>query len=119
MSSIITEIEKESLKKDVPDFRSGDTVSVNIKVKEGDKERIQVFTGTVIQRRASGLGESFTVRKMSSGIGVERIFLLHSPNVESIKIVRRGIVRRARIFYMRERQGKAARIKERIKTKVS
>jgi large subunit ribosomal protein L19 len=113
MSDIITASQKESLKKDVPDFRAGDTVSVSVKVREGNKERIQIFTGTVIQRKGHGIGETFTVRKMSSNISVERIFPLHSPNVETIKITRRGKVRRARIFYLRQLEGKAARIKER------
>jgi large subunit ribosomal protein L19 len=113
MSSKILTIEKESMKKSVPKFRAGDTISVNVKVKEGNKERIQIFTGVVLQRKGSGIGESFTVRKISAGIPVERIFLLHSPNVTKIKVNRRGRVRRARIFYLRKLEGKASRIKER------
>ena len=95
-----------------PDFRAGDTISVAYKIIEGSKERIQQFQGVVLQRRNSGAGETFTVRKISGGIGIERIIPLHSPFIESIKVVRKGSVRRARIFYQRERTGKAARIKE-------
>ena len=99
-------------KKDHSKFEAGDTVSVAYKIIEGNKERIQQFQGVVLQRRNSGGGETFTVRKISSGVGVERIFPLHSPFIDSIKIVRKGSVRRSRIFYQRERTGKAARIKE-------
>jgi large subunit ribosomal protein L19 len=113
MSQIIADIEKEQLRKDIPDFRAGDTVSVDVRVKEGNKERIQVFTGVVIQRRGQGSGETFTVRKISQQIAVERIFPVHSPNLASIKVDRKGKVRRGRIFYLRELQGKAARLKER------
>ena len=95
-----------------PDFSAGDTVSVAYKIVEGNKERIQQFQGVVLQRRNSGASATFTVRKISGGVGVERIFPLHSPFIESIKLVRKGSVRRARIFYQRERTGKAARIKE-------
>jgi len=95
-------------------FKAGDSVSVSYKIKEGNKERIQVFQGTVIQRRGSGVNETFTVRKVSGGIGVERVFPLSSPFIESIKINKSGSVRRARIFYLRERTGKSARIKEKI-----
>ena len=95
-----------------PDFRAGDTISVAYKIIEGSKERIQQFQGVVLQRRNSGAGETFTVRKISGGIGIERIIPLHSPFIESIKVVRKGSVRRARIFYQRERTGKAARIRE-------
>ncbi|MFB1003263.1 MAG: 50S ribosomal protein L19 [Bacteroidia bacterium] len=93
-------------------FAAGDNVSVHYKIKEGEKERIQVFQGTVLQRRNAGLDETFTVRKISSGIGVERIFPTHSPNIDKIDVNRRGKVRRARIFYLRGRSGKSARIKE-------
>lgn len=99
-------------KKEIPDFKAGDTVSVDYQIKEGDKVRTQTFKGVVIQRRGQGASETFTVRKVSSGIGVERIFPLHSPFVEAIKIDKKGSVRRAKIFYLRDRTGKAARIKE-------
>ena len=113
MSEIIREIEKELLKNDIPEFRSGDTVSVDVKIKEGSKERIQNFTGVVIQRRGEGATATFTVRKISQKIGIERIFPLHSPHIDSIKVTRKGKVRRAKLYYLRELQGKAARIKER------
>jgi len=99
---------------DFPDFKAGDTVSVSYKIKEGNKERIQVFQGTVIQRRGSGSHETFTVRKVSGGMGVERVFPLYSPFVDSIKVNKSGSVRRARIFYLRKRTGKSARIKEKL-----
>ena len=99
-----------------PNFRAGDTVNVHVKISEGNKERIQQFQGTVIQRKnASTNGETFTVRKVSNGVGVERIFPLLSPSIEKIEVIRSGKVRRARIYYLRGRQGKAARIKERMK----
>ena len=97
---------------DLPSFKAGDTVTVHYKIKEGDKERIQLFQGTVIQRRGSGTTETFTVRKMSGNVGVERIFPVNSPLIDKIDITKHGVVRRARIFYMRERTGKSARIKE-------
>jgi large subunit ribosomal protein L19 len=100
------------LKNDVPDFHPGDTIAVHHKVVEGDKERTQVFEGVVLQRRGSGISETFTVRKISDGIGVERIFPLHSPNIEKIDHLRKGRVRRARLFYLRDLRGKAARISE-------
>lgn len=106
-------IEKEYLRTDIPEFRSGDTVKVHVKVREGDKERIQIFQGVVISRRGSGTSESFTVRKMSGGIGVERVFPLHSPILDKIEVLRRGRVRRAKLFYLRGLRGKAARIDER------
>jgi len=113
MSNIMTAIQKEQIKTDIPDFGPGDTISVSVKVKEGNKERIQVFSGVVIQRKGKELSESFTVRKISSNnVWVERIFMLHSPNLAEIKVSRRGKVRRAKLFYLRERQGKSARIKE-------
>ncbi|HNR68047.1 MAG TPA: 50S ribosomal protein L19 [bacterium] len=99
-------------KSDIPDFHSGDTLAVHVKVVEGDKERIQIFEGVVINRRGAGLDETFTVRKISQGIGVERIFLLHSPNIAKIERVREGRVRRAKLFYLRGLRGKAARISE-------
>jgi large subunit ribosomal protein L19 len=115
---LIQEIEKanDEVRANLPDFSAGDTVIVAVKIKEGNKERIQNFQGTVLQRRNQGSnGETFTVRKVSNGIGIERIFPLLSPNIDNIKIVRKGKVRRARLFYLRGRQGKSARIREDIK----
>jgi large subunit ribosomal protein L19 len=109
----IKHVEAAFKKSDIPEFTAGDTVSVHYKIKEGTKERIQQFQGVVIQRRNSGLSETFTVRKISGGIGVERIFPIHSPNIDKIEVMRRGKVRRARLFYLRTKIGKAARIKER------
>jgi len=108
----IAQIEKSYMRDDYPEFSSGDTLRVYVKIKEGDKERIQVFQGTVISRRGSGTGASFTVRKISSGIGVERIFPLHSPNIDKIEKVRSGSVRRKKLYYLRGLTGKSARIKE-------
>ena len=105
------ETQKEWLKV-VPPFRAGDTVRVNVRVKEGDKERLQAFEGVVIARKGEGVSKTFTVRKISNGVGVERIFPLHSPMLESVSVVRRGRVRRAKLFYLRELTGKATRIKE-------
>jgi len=110
--NFIKQIENQYKKKDSPEFKAGDTVKVHVKIKEGDKERIQVYQGIVIQRKGDGLGESFTVRKISSGIGVERVFPLHSPNVAKIETLRKGRVRRSRIFYLRDLTGKSARIDE-------
>lgn len=107
-----TQIIQELLKEDIPSFKSGDTVAVHYRVIEGDKERIQMFQGTVIDRKGSGINANFTVRKVSMNIGVERIFPLHSPNVAKIEVVRKGRVRRARLNYLRQRVGKSARIKE-------
>lgn len=119
MHPVIKEIEKKYMKDDLPKFNPGDTVRVYFKLKEGEeKERVQVFEGIVIRRRGSGTNATFTVRKVSFGIGVERTFPLHSPRIEKIEIVRRGKVRRARLYYLRERSGKAARIKERFDNKV-
>lgn len=106
-------VEKEYLRSDIPEFRSGDTLRVHVKVSEGDKERIQIFQGVVISRRGAGANESFTVRKMSGGIGVERVFPLHSPILDRVDVVRRGRVRRAKLYYLRGLRGKAARIEER------
>ena len=100
------------LRSDLPDFKPGDTIAVHYKVLEGDKERIQIFQGVVLQRRGGGINETFTVRKVSNGIGVERIFPLHSPNIQKIDRLRMGKVRRAKLYYLRERKGKAARIAE-------
>lgn len=108
-----TETEKEWLRQSVPPFRAGDTVRVNVRVKEGDKERLQAFEGVCIARRGSGVSATFTVRKISNGVGVERIFPVHSPMVADIAVVRRGQVRRAKLFYLRNLTGKATRIKER------
>jgi large subunit ribosomal protein L19 len=113
MHPTVAAIHHANLKTDVPEFRAGDTVSVDFRVIEGNKERIQTFTGVVIQRRGHGISETFTVRKISNNIPVERIFPLNSPRIAAIKVNRLGKVRRARIFYMRDLQGKAARIKER------
>lgn len=110
-------VESEFIKNDIPDFKAGDTVTVSYKIKEGNKERIQQFQGVVLQRRNSGLSATFTVRKISNSIGVERVFPLHSPFIEKIEVNKRGKVRRARIFYLRDLKGKKARIKERRFTK--
>ncbi len=109
---IIETLEKEQMRLDIPDFKSGDTIKVHAKIKEGEKERIQVFQGLVIRKRKGNTGATFTVRKVSYGIGVERIFPLHSPTIDKIEIVSRGRVRRGRLYYMRKLRGKAARIKE-------
>lgn len=110
---LISAVEKEQIRKDIPDFRPGDTVRVYTKVVEGGRERIQVFEGIVIARKGGGLRETFTVRKVSYGVGVERIFPLNSPRIDKIEVVRKGRVRRAKLYYMRKLKGKAARIKER------
>jgi len=109
---IIAEITKDQLRTDLPEFGPGDTVRVHAKVIEGNKERIQVFEGVVIARKHGGIQETFTVRKISHGVGVERVFMLHSPRIEKIEVVRRGKVRRAKLYYLRKKVGKAARIKE-------
>lgn len=114
MSTIIQEIENEQLKQDITEFNSGDTVIVNVKVREGDRERIQAFEGVVIAKRNRGLNSSFTVRKMSYGEGVERTFMTHSNSIDSVEMKRRGDVRRAKLYYLRGRTGKAARIKEKV-----
>lgn len=114
MSDIIKQLEAEQMNKDVPDFGPGDTVTVQVKVKEGNRERLQAFEGVVIGKRNRGLNSSFTVRKISHGEGVERVFQTYSPLVAEIKVKRRGDVRRAKLYYLRERQGKAARIKEKL-----
>ncbi|AKO93860.1 MULTISPECIES: 50S ribosomal protein L19 [Priestia] len=112
MQQLIQDITKEQLKGDLPAFRSGDTVRVHVKVVEGTRERIQVFEGVVIKRRGGGISETFTVRKISYGVGVERAFPLHSPKIAKLEVVRRGKVRRAKLYYLRNLRGKAARIKE-------
>ena len=110
----IAQIEKSYMRDDIPQFNSGDTLKVHVKIKEGDKERIQVFQGIVIGNRGSGTGATFTVRKMSNGIGVERVFPAHSPNIEKVELVRSGRVRRAKLYYLRDLTGKSARIREKI-----
>lgn len=114
MSKIIEAIEQEQITREVPDFSPGDTVVVQVKVTEGDRERLQAFEGIVIAKRNRGLNSSFTVRKISHGEGVERVFQTHSPTVGAIEVKRRGDVRRAKLYYLRDRTGKAARIKEKI-----
>ena len=110
---VVHRVEGDYLKEDLPRFRSGDTIRVHVKVSEGDKERIQVFQGVVISRRGGGTRETFTVRKISGGVGVERIFPLHSPGIDRVEVVRRGKVRRSKLYYLRDLRGKAARIEER------
>lgn len=111
MANIIDQIERENMKESVPAFSIGDTVKVNVKIKEGDKERIQAFEGVVIARKNGGVRETFTVRKISNGVGVERTFPLHSPLIAGVEIVRKGRPRRAKLYYVRELTGKAAKIK--------
>ncbi|SDJ72835.1 50S ribosomal protein L19 [Sediminibacillus albus] len=112
MQNIIEEVTKEQLRTDHPEFRPGDTVKVHVKVVEGTRERIQVFEGVVIKRQNGGISETFTVRKISYGVGVERTFPVHSPRLDKIEVSRRGKVRRAKLYYLRNLRGKAARIKE-------
>ena len=111
-ASILRELTSDQLKTDLPEFGAGDTVRIHVRVIEGDKERTQVFEGTVIQRKGSGIQETFTVRKISQGIAIERIFPIHSPRIAKIERLREGRVRRARLFYLRGRKGRAARIRE-------
>ncbi len=111
--NIIEALDKEQLRSDIPEFRAGDTVKVYVKVVEGTRERVQLFEGVVIGRSGSGVREMFTVRRISNGIGVERTFPVHSPRLEKIVVARRGIVRRAKLYYLRNLTGKAARIRER------
>jgi len=110
--NIIDRLEMEQIKKDIPRFKAGDTIKVHVRITEGEKQRIQIFQGACIKRVNSGLGSSYTVRKMSGAIGVERIFPLHSPSIEKIEVVRVGQVRRAKLYYLRNLRGKAARISE-------
>ena len=114
MTNIIDEINAEQLKADIPEFGPGDTVKVNVMIREGDRQRIQAFEGVVIAKKNRGINSSFTVRKLSSGEGVERVFQTHSPLVHEIEVKRRGKVRRAKLYYLRERTGKSARIKEKL-----
>ena len=104
----------DSMKETVPAFAIGDTIRVEVKIREGERERLQAFEGTVIAKRGSGVAETFTVRRVSYGVGVERVFPLHSPNVDSVKVIRRGKVRRSKLYYLRDRVGKAAKVKERL-----
>ena len=115
---IIKAIEKENMKDTVENFNIGDTVKVSVRIKEGDKERIQIFQGTVIKRQNAGLNETFTVRKISSGVGVERTFPVHSPKVAKIEVTRKGKVRRAKLYYLRDRVGKAAKTKEMVGARI-
>ncbi len=108
-------IAQDSVKKEAPVIEVGDTVRVQVRIKEGDKERLQAFEGTVIAKKHGGVAETFTVRRLSYGVGVERVFPLHSPNVDSVAIVRKGRVRRSKLYYLRDRVGKAAKVKSRIK----
>jgi large subunit ribosomal protein L19 len=110
--NLIDTVEKKQLKEDIPEFKPGDSVNVHVVIREGDKERIQVFKGVVISRKGSGVRETFTVRKISFGVGVERVFPLHTNMIKKIEVVRQGRVRRAKLYYLRSLRGKAARIKE-------
>lgn len=110
--NLIKTIEQEQLKTDLPDFKAGDTVQVFYRIIEGSRERVQVFEGTVIKRQGSGVRETMTVRRLSYGTGVERTFPIHSPRIEQLKVVRKGKVRRSKLYYLRQRQGKAAKVKE-------
>ena len=110
--NVVEMLEMEQMRGDIPDFKPGDTVKVHARIKEGEKERIQIFQGVVIRRRKGNTGSTFTVRKVSYGIGVERIFPVHSPNIDKIEVVSRGKVRRSRLYYLRNLRGRAARIKE-------
>ena len=113
MNPLIESITKEQLRTDLPDFKAGDTVRVHARIVEGNRERIQIFEGVVIKRRGAGISETYTVRKISNGVGVERTFPLHSPRVAKIEVTRHGRVRRAKLYYLRSRHGRAARITER------
>ena len=122
--NIIQQLEKEELDRlaatrAIPDFQAGDTLRVNVKIKEGDRERVQAYEGVCIGRQGGGVNESFTVRKISFGEGVERVFPIHSPNIDSIEVKRRGVVRRAKLYYLRDRRGKSARIAERQQAKTT
>lgn len=119
MSNIIDQINNEQTQREIPDFSAGDTVVVNIWVREGDRQRLQAFEGVVIARRNRGINSAFTVRKMSHGTGVERVFQTYSPLIDSIDVKRRGRVRRAKLFYLRDLEGKAARIKEKLTRRAS
>ena len=113
--NLVDLIEKQYIREDIPAFRVGDTVKVHVKIKEGDKERIQVYEGVVIARKGHGSTETFTVRRVAHGCGVERVFPMHSPNVAEVKVTRHGKVRRSKLYYLRDRVGKAAKVKEQIR----
>ena len=113
INQLIQDITKEQLRDDIPEFRAGDTLRVHVRIVEGDRERIQVFEGVVIKRRGGGISETFTVRKISYGVGVERTFPVHTPKIDKIEVMREGKVRRAKLYYLRDLRGKAARIQER------
>jgi len=113
VNRIINEVEKEYLKDDVPEFEIGDNVDVHVKIVEGDKERVQIFSGTVIARKGSGMRENFTVRRIVQGEGVERVFPIHSPSIVDITVRRKAVVRRSKLYYLRTRRGKSARLRER------
>ena len=115
MNKIIDELNREQMTRELPDFAPGDTIIVSVKVKEGNRERLQAFEGVVIAIRNRGLNSAFTVRKISHGTGVERVFQTHSPLIDSIKVKRRGDVRRAKLYFLRQREGKSARIREKLK----
>ena len=117
MTDLVKEIEKEYLKSDLPELNPGDSVKVMVRIREGNKERLQGYEGVIIKLAGSGISKTVTVRRVFQGVGVERVFLLHSPKVESIKVLRRGDVRRAKLYYLRERTGKAARIREKTSSK--
>lgn len=114
MEDALKWIARDSVKADAPEFTIGDTVRVDVKIREGDRERIQAFEGTVIAKNGSGVSETFTVRRVAYGVGVERVFPLHSPNVAAVKVIRHGKVRRAKLYYLRDRVGKSAKVKERL-----
>ena len=116
-STIIQQIEKEQMSKELPEFGPGDTVVVQVKIQEGDRERLQAFEGVVIARRSRGVNSSFTVRKISHGVGVERVFQIYSSVVDSVAVKRRGAVRQAKLYYLRDRSGKSARIKEKLQAR--
>ncbi len=110
----LNDLVKDQLKTEIPELNVGDTVRVSVRIKEGDRERTQMFEGTIISRRGGGISESFTVRRISYGVGVERVFPVHSPNVQKVEVVRKGHVRRSRLYYLRDRVGKAAKVKEQL-----
>ena len=115
MNEILRAIEAEQMRNDLPNFRIGDTVKLHVKIKEGNRERIQIFEGTVLKKQGGSNRATFTVRKSSNGVGVEKTWPLHSPNVEKVEVIRKGKVRRAKLFYLRDRVGKKAKVKERVK----
>ena len=115
MNAIIDQINKEQLKEQVPDFGIGDTVKVHVTIREGDKERVQIFNGTVIARSGHDINETFTVRRMAYGLGVERVFPIHSPRIVDVEVIRRGDVSRAKLYYLRDRQAKDARVREKLR----